>query len=79
MSGFYFNLCNKRFIIEPFFFFFFFFLFLRGDFCADFNLLAFSAEDVSSAQEGLLLRFRFLDKLSPGLSWLKLVVSLGSL
>jgi len=78
MSDFYFNLWNKRFIIDPFFFFLFF-LFLRGDFCADFSSLAFSAYGAFSAQEGLLLRFRFLHQVSLGLSWFKLLFRWGSL
>jgi len=77
MSGFDFILWNKRFIIDPFFFFFLF-LFLRGDFCADFSSLAFSAHEVFSAHEGLLLRFRFWHKLTLGLSWFKLLFRWGS-
>jgi len=72
MSGYDFILWNNRFTIDPFFFFFVF-PFLRGDFCADFISLAFSAYGAFSAHEGLLLRFRFWHKLTLGLSWFKLL------
>merc|ERR1711920_617544 len=63
-----------RFIIDfPFFFlFFFFFLFIPSAFCADFSPLAFSE------LEGLLLKFRFLDKLLLCRSLFKLLVGWGS-
>jgi len=68
MFGFHSNPFNMRFIIEAFFFFFF--LFLPVEFC-----LASSV--VFSVHEGVLLRFRFLDKLSLDLFLFKSLVNWG--